>query len=298
MKILVIGCNGQVGRELQGTLAPLGELIAIDYPDVDLTKPDSTTTIVRGVSPDLIINSAAYTAVDRAEKEPDIAQKVNADAPGLLAREAGRLGIALIHYSTDYVFDGRKQQPYVETDIPCPLNVYGKTKLAGEEAVRASGTRHVILRTSWVYSNWGNNFLLTMLRLASEREQLRVIADQVGTPTWARTLARITAGIVAREASCGPQHMFKETSGLYQATGSGSTSWYGLTQAIVEEYRQLNQHPLKVREVLPITTEEYPLPAARPRNSVLDNAKLERTFDIKPRPWRDQLHELMREMYR
>jgi dTDP-4-dehydrorhamnose reductase len=296
MKILVIGCNGQVGRELQGTLAPLGEVIAIDYPDIDLTNADGTTAIVRGVSPDLIINSAAYTAVDRAEKEPETAQKVNADAPGLLAREAGRLGIAMIHYSTDYVFDGRKQQPYVETDIPGPLNVYGRTKLAGEEAVRASGTRHVILRTSWVYSNWGSNFLLTMLKLAAEREQLRVVADQIGTPTWARTLARITANIVAREASCGPQHMFEETSGVYHATGAGSTSWFGFTQSIVEEYRQLNQHPLKVREILPITTEDYPLPAARPKNSVLDNAKLQRAFDIKPQPWREQLQELMREM--
>jgi dTDP-4-dehydrorhamnose reductase len=299
MKILIIGCNGQVGWELQRTLAPLGAVTAIDFPDIDLTSADNVTAVLRSVSPDLIVNAAAYTAVDRAEQEPALAEKINADAPALLARQARELDAALIHYSTDYVFDGTKQGAYIETDTPNPQNVYGKTKLAGEMAIEAAGTRNIVLRTSWVYSDRSSNFLLTMLRLASEREQLRVVADQHGTPTWSRTLARTTARIVAQELSHGTKKLFGDTSGVYHATGADVTTWHGFTQAILEEYSRVNgaRQPLKAREVLPITTDEYPVPAKRPRNSVLSNDKLAQVFRIEPRPWREQLRELMAEMF-
>jgi dTDP-4-dehydrorhamnose reductase len=299
MKILIIGCNGQVGWELRRTLAPLGAVTAIDYPDIDLSRADSITAALHSVSPDLIVNAAAYTAVDRAEQEPALAGKINADAPALLARQARALDAALIHYSTDYVFDGAKQGPWVETDAPNPQNVYGKTKLTGEMAIEAAGGRYIILRTSWVYSDRSSNFLLTMLRLAAEREQLRVVADQHGTPTWSRTLARITAHIVDQELSYGAKQLFGKTSGLYHATGAGVTTWHGFTEAILEEYQRVNglQRPLKVREILPITTDEYPLPAKRPQNSVLSNKKLAQQFGIEPKPWREQLEELMAEMF-
>ena len=299
MKILILGCNGQVGWELQRTLAPLGTVTAIDYPDIDLSRADSITAVLHSVSPDLIVNAAAYTAVDRAEQEPALAGKINADAPALLARRARALDAALIHYSTDYVFDGAKQGAYVETDPPNPQNVYGKTKLEGEKAIAAAGGRHLVLRTSWVYSDRGSNFLLTMLRLAAEREQLRVVADQHGTPTWSRTLARATARIVDRELSHGIKQLFGKTGGLYHATGAGVATWHGFTEAILEEYQRVNglRRPLKTREVLPITTDEYPLPAKRPQNSVLSNEKLVQKFGIEPKPWREQLEELMAEMF-
>ena len=299
MKTLIIGCNGQVGWELQRTLAPHGTVTAIDFPDIDLTNKASVARAVRFGSPDLIVNAAAYTAVDRAEQEPATAEKVNADAPALLAHEARELGAGLIHYSTDYVFDGTKPDPYVETDAPNPQNVYGRTKLAGEQAVQAAGIRYVILRTSWVYSDRSSNFLLTILRLAAEREQLRIVADQYGTPTWARTLAQTTARMVEQEISHGEKQMFANTSGIYHATGAGITSWHGFTEAILEEHKSVTgaRRPLKVREVLPITTDAYPLPAKRPHNSALSNKKLEQIFAIEPRPWREQLRELMVEMF-
>jgi dTDP-4-dehydrorhamnose reductase len=254
---------------------------------------------VRSASPDLIVNAAAYTAVDRAEQEPATAEKVNADAPALLAREAHELGAALIHYSTDYVFDGTKAGAYLETDVPCPENVYGKTKLAGEQAVQAAGIGYVILRTSWVYSDRSSNFLLTILRLASEREQLRIVSDQHGTPTWSRTLARTTAQLVEQEIARGEKPLFARNRGVYHATGAGVTTWHGFTEAILEEYQRVNgpRRPLKTRVVLPIATDEYPLPAKRPQNSILSNEKLQRTFGITPRPWREQLQELMQEMF-
>jgi dTDP-4-dehydrorhamnose reductase len=299
MKVLIVGCNGQLGWELQQTLAPLAEIAAVDYPEIDLTKPASVIAAVRSASPQIIVNSAAYTAVDRAEQEPGIAAQVNAEAPALLAREAAGLGAALVHYSTDYVFDGAKQGPYVETDAPNPQNVYGKTKLAGEEAVAAAGARHLVLRTSWVYSDRSTNFLLTILRLAAEREQLRIVADQYGTPTWARMLARTTAAILQKELARGERSIFEDTAGLYHATGAGVTTWYGFTRAILEEYqkRATSRQPVKTREVVPIATEEYPLPAHRPKNSVLSNEKLARTFGIAPVPWQEQLQELMQEMF-
>jgi dTDP-4-dehydrorhamnose reductase len=299
MKLLIVGCNGQLGWELQKTLAPLGEVTAVDYPEVDLTKPASITAAVRAVSPQVIVNSAAYTAVDRAEKEPEIAALVNAEAPALLAREAAQLGAAFVHYSTDYVFDGAKDGPYLETDTPNPQNVYGKTKLAGEEGVAASGARHLILRTSWVYSDRSTNFLLTVLRLAAEREQLRMVADQRGTPTWARVLARTTAAILQQEIARGENRVFAHAGGLYHATGAGVTTWHGFTEAILEQYRKhaAGRPPLKTREVVPIATEDYPLPAPRPKNSVLSNQKLAQVFGVAPVPWQEQLAELMSEMF-
>ena len=299
MRILIIGCNGQVGWELQRTLAPLGAVTAVDYPEIDLSRADSVKSILRSASPELIVNAAAYTAVDRAEQEPALAEKINADAPALLARQARQLDAALIHYSTDYVFDGDKEGAYIESDPPNPQNVYGKTKLRGEIAVAEAGARYIVLRTSWVYSDRSSNFLLTMLRLAAEREQLRIVADQHGTPTWSRTLARTTARIIDQELLQGTGKLFAHTSGLYHATGAGVTTWHGFTQAILEEHRRLNgqRRPLKTREVLPITTEEYPLPAKRPRNSLLSNDKLAQTFGIDPQPWRRQLSELMAEMF-
>ena len=221
-RILLTGKNGQVGWELQRTLAPLGEVVVLDRRQLDLSDPDQIRERVREISPDLIVNAAAYTAVDRAEAEPEPAMAVNGTAPGLLAEEAKRIGAAIIHYSTDYVFDGAKTTPYTEEDAPNPLNVYGRTKLAGEQAVQAAGVPHLILRTSWVYGMRGKNFLLTILRLAREREELKIVDDQIGAPTWSRTIAEATAQILTSGA-----WPVSGASGIYHLTASGSTSWYG-----------------------------------------------------------------------
>ncbi len=286
MKMLVTGKNGQVGWELQRALASLGEVVAVDRSILDLTSPDSIRAVIREVKPNLIVNPAAYTAVDKAESEPDIAQAVNGVAPGVMAEEAKRLGAALIHYSTDYVFDGSKVGPYVEDDPTCPINVYGKTKLAGEDAIRAVGLPHLILRTSWVYGVRGKNFLLTILRLAKEREELKIVGDQIGAPTWSRLIAETTAQIVAQRLA-----VLQELNGTYNFTAAGNTSWHGFASAIVQG-GGLEKQP----RLLPIPTSEYPLPAPRPKNSVLSNDKLRKEFGVAMPDWQLCLALAMQEL--
>lgn len=279
MRILLTGKNGQVGYELERSLQGLGEIVALDRKQMNLSDLRQVRDVIRSVRPDLIVNPAAYTAVDQAENEIERAMCINGDAPGVMAEEAKKLGAAMIHYSTDYVFDGSKDSPYTEEDVPKPINAYGKTKLAGEEGIRAAGIPHLIFRTSWVYGMRGRNFLLTVLRLAQEREELRIVADQTGAPTWCRTLADTTAHILSQaRAAQDKQDWWLHNTGLYHLTAQGSTSWHGFTEAILS-------HPgvTKKPVVTPIATEDYPLPAPRPRNSVLNCDKLVHRFCELPR---------------
>ncbi len=288
MTILLLGANGQVGWELRRALAPLGPVRALERAEADLADPDTLRRAVRETAPSLIVNAAAYTAVDRAEEDEALAQAVNADAPDLLAEEAKRLGIALVHYSTDYVFDGAGDRPATESDPTAPLNAYGRTKLAGEAAIRDSGCAHLILRTSWVYSMRGANFLLTVKRLAAELEEMRIVADQTGAPTWARGIAGATALILARCGAPADTGGLAEKGGLYHLTASGETSWHGFAEAIVDWMRATDQ-PVRCKQVHPIPTSDYPTPARRPGNSLLDCAKLRETFGIAIPDWREQL---------
>ncbi len=286
MKILLTGRDGQVGWELARALAPLGEVMALGRGDLDLADADAIRRTVRQAGPDLIVNAAAHTAVDRAQSEREAAFAINATAPGLLAEEAARLGAAIIHYSTDYVFDGRKNAPYQEIDAPHPLNAYGESKLAGEEAVKASGAAHLILRTSWVYGLRGRNFLLTMLRLAAERETLRVVDDQVGAPTWSRMVAEATAAIVAQaHAHGGIARLLADKGGLYHLAAAGQTSWCGFARAIVAHAPHLARRP----SVQAISHAEYPLPAPRPAYSVLDCRRIGRVFGVALPDWKASL---------
>lgn len=285
MKILLTGKNGQVGWELQRTLAPLGEVVAVDRQVLDLNRPDSIRSVIREVKPDLIVNPAAYTAVDRAESEPELAMAVNGVAPGIMAEEAKRLGAAMIHYSTDYVFDGTKTTPYTEEDIPNPINVYGKTKLAGELAIQAVGVPHLILRTSWVYGMRGRNFLLTVLRLAKERDELRIVGDQFGAPTWSRMIAEVTSQILAQNFS-----QLAAIKGIYNLTAAGETSWFGFTQTILDIHSSRSPVHVPVGpKVFSIATSEYPLPAPRPLYSIMSNNKMHHTFGIRIPLWKDSL---------
>ena len=278
MRILLTGRNGQVGWELARALAPLGELVALDREELDLAVPDRIVSVVRSARPDVIVNAAAYTAVDRAESEPDAANTVNAAAAGVLAEEAKRAGALLLHYSTDYVFDGTKSAPYVEEDPPNPLNAYGRSKLAGEYSIRAAGAPHLILRTSWVYAARGKNFFMTVLRLLREKSPLRIVSDQIGAPTSAGALADATAELLRRHDASALRKM----SGTYHATAGGSTSWYGFATQIAHlERAALPQMP----SIAPIPSSEYPLPAQRPKNSRLSNEKLLRCFGVKLPPW-------------
>lgn len=291
-KILLTGKNGQVGWELQRTLAPVGQVIALDVDELDLGDQDAIRQAVRSIKPDIIVNPAAYTAVDKAESEPDLAMAINGVAPGILAEEARKLGALLVHYSTDYIFDGRKDAPYVEADAPNPLSVYGNTKLAGEQAIRASGADHLIFRTSWVYGARGRNFLLTMLRLARERGELRVVDDQIGAPTWCRSLGEITALVLAQlYAPDANKEAVRSVSGTYHLTSSGSVSWCGFTAEIL---RLAQVHPAPV--LVPITTPEYPTPAVRPMNSTLSNDKFVRTFGLDAGDWGSNLRLCLQEM--
>ena len=288
MTILLLGANGQVGWELRRALAPLGPVRALERAEADLSDPNALRRAVREAAPSLIVNAAAYTAVDRAEKEEALAHAINEDAPGLLAGEAKRLGIALVHYSTDYVFDGTGDRPAVESDPTAPLNTYGRTKLAGEAAIRDSGCAHLILRTSWVYSMRGANFLLTVKRLAAELEEMRIVADQTGAPTWARGIAEATALILARCGAPGETGILAEKGGIYHLTASGETTWHGFAEAIVDWLRATGQ-PVRCKRVHPIPTSDYPTPARRPANSLLNCAKLQKTFGIAIPDWGDQL---------
>lgn len=295
MNILLAGKDGQVGWELQRTLAPLGTVVAMGRDSLDLADADNIRRVVREVAPHLIVNAAAYTAVDRAESEPELAMTINGVAPGILADEAQRLGAGLIHYSTDYVFDGAKQGAYTEEDEPNPCNVYGKSKLAGERAIQASGSEHLILRTSWVYGLRGSNFLLTMLRLAREREELRVVADQVGAPTWCRMIAEATAIIAGRWYEH-PAHGLRPRpkvglSGIHHLTAGGSVSWHGFAQAIVRLAAE--REVLAVKCVTPIATSDYPTPASRPANSLLAGGRLEQGFGVRLPDWLDSLNSCL-----
>lgn len=279
MKILLTGSNGQVGWELQRALAPLGEVIACDRGALNLADPDRIVSFVRSAAPAVIVNAAAYTAVDKAESEPDVALTINATAPGILAEEAKRLGALLVHYSTDYVFDGAKPEPYVEDDATGPVNAYGRSKLCGERAIQQVGGAHLILRTSWIYAARGNNFFLTMRRLLKERDEVRVVSDQIGAPTSARALADATAEIFRRHGVAA----LREAGGIYHATAAGHTSWYGFAEEIarLEKSRGVR--------LVPISSSEYDAPARRPKNSRLSNDKLHRRFKARLPDWRDCL---------
>ncbi len=283
MKILLTGRNGQVGWELERALAPLGEVIATDRATLDLADPDAIRRVVREVKPQIIVNAAAYTAVDKAESEPELAMRINGFAPGVLAEEAKRLGALLVHYSTDYVFDGEKTTPYIEEDEPNPINVYGKSKLHGERAILTSGCRHLIMRTSWVYGARGSNFLLAILRKARNSRELRVIADQVGTPTTADLVARSTLAAVTGLVRA------PELSGIYHIAARGDTSWYGFARAILSGVGIS-------ATVIPIKSSEFQSVAARPLYSVLDVARFVRTFDFEPPMWTADLSALLRRL--
>jgi dTDP-4-dehydrorhamnose reductase len=292
LRIMLTGKNGQVGWELQSAMAPLGEVISLGRDELDLEKQEQICEMVRRIKPDIIVNAAAYTAVDKAEEEPERAAAVNAVAPGILAEEAKRLNALLVHYSTDYIFDGTKTTPYNEDETPNPINVYGRTKLAGERAIQAVGAPHLILRTSWVYGSRGNNFLMTILRLACEREELRIVDDQVGTPTWSRFLAEVTAQILQKISK---PSLFTECRDVYHVTPYGQTSWYGFAKAIIEKYNQYNKGlELKVKCVNPISTEEYRTSAQRPAYSVLSNKKIQSVYDLLMPLWELDMEKVVR----
>ncbi len=280
MRILITGRNGQVGDALTQTLRGIGEIIAVDRSQLDLTNPDAVRTAIRELQPAIVINAAAYTAVDAAEADQAMAFRINADAPRVLAEETERLGATLIHYSTDYVFDGSKDGAWLEDDAPAPLSVYGRSKLAGEQAIADVGGAHLILRTSWVYGLRGKNFLLTMLKLAETRDALSIVDDQIGAPTWRMTIAEATASII-RDA--GEPAQLAALSGIYHLCADGYTSWFGFAQAIFADASVANKPRLQ-----PITTADYPTPAQRPKNSIMNTDKFRRTFGDLP-AWNDAL---------
>lgn len=276
-RIMLIGATGQVGWELRRTLAPLGKVIALCSEQLDLSSPGQICKQVREIKPSLIVNAAAYTAVDKAEEEPELALAINGTAPGILAEEAKKTNAVLVHYSTDYVFDGKKDAPYTEQDVPNPLNVYGETKLAGDRAIVAAGVPHLILRTGWVYGLRRANFLLTVLRLARESEELRIVDDQVGSPTWSCMIAEVTAQILAQGYS-----RVVEKQGMYNLSAGGQTSWYGFAKKILE---LVCEKDLQCKKVVPIPTSKYPAPARRPAYSLLSNEKLKREFGLTMPDW-------------
>jgi dTDP-4-dehydrorhamnose reductase len=289
-KALIFGRSGQVGWELREKLARLDGVAEVEYPRVDLSEPDSIRKAVREVEPAVILNAAAYTAVDKAEIEPELAAAINGTAPGVLAEEAKRLGSILVHYSTDYVFDGTKQSPYIETDAPNPLNVYGKTKLAGEKAIQSVGGDYLILRTSWVYGARGSNFLLTMLRLAKERAELRIVDDQTGAPTSSGCIAQATVDLLEQllpAAGGGPQGR----SGIYHLTCAGATTWFGFAKSFLT--KQARDSGTAVPSLVPIKTIDFPRPAKRPANSRLSCRLLEETFGVRLPDWEDALSAVL-----
>lgn len=285
--VLLTGTSGQVGFELQRSLQGLGTVVALDRSRLDLRDPQQIRDVVRAMQPALIVNPAAYTAVDAAESDVADATRLNVDAPRFFAEEAKRAGAALVHYSTDYVFDGTKPDAYVESDPTDPQNVYGKTKLAGEQAIAATGCDHLVLRTSWVYGTRGKNFLLTMLRLGAERDELSVVADQVGAPTWANTIASLTSNVLAQSVAGNDDETrdwWRRHSGTYHLSAGGETSWHGFAEAIFELAGEARRPRVK-----PIPASAYPTPAARPANSRMSNDKLAAAFGIRAPDWRDAL---------
>jgi dTDP-4-dehydrorhamnose reductase len=305
--ILLTGKTGQVGSELLPLLRGIGEVAAPDRHELDLLKPDTIRRAVREIRPELIVNAAAFTAVDAAETHEAEAHAINANAPGVLAEEAEKIGAAIVHYSTDYVFDGVKRTPYEETDQAAPINVYGRTKLAGEQAIVASGIPYLILRTGWVYSTGGRNFLLTILRLATEREELRIVRDQCGAPTWSRDIAQATVRIltqISSRADSAIDSLFG-IGGIYHLTSAGETTWYDFSRGILDEAAHISPEvpwfaeatcgrSLITKRIVPITTAEYPTPASRPAYSVLSNSRLFQTFGVKLPDWHAQLRLLFR----
>jgi dTDP-4-dehydrorhamnose reductase len=300
-RILLTGKNGQIGGELERTLSVACELKAVGREELDLGKPECVRQTIREFRPQIILNAAAYTAVDKAESEEVLARAINADAPAVMAEEAKAIDAVLVHYSTDYVFDGSQSRPYVESDARKPISAYGRTKLAGEKAIQDAGGRHLIFRTEWVYGTRGKNFLLTILRLASEREELRIVADQTGSPTWSRAIAAATAKILENEwQRAGGRDLFGARSGIYHMTAGGQTSWFEFASAIVEKARHcprraawlraaIGERALMAKRIAPISTQDYPTPARRPAYSVLSNARLKETFGVELPEWRIQL---------
>jgi dTDP-4-dehydrorhamnose reductase len=300
-KILLLGKCGQVGGELDVSLRSFADVVALDHSELELCKPQDVRQVIRAVQPSIIVNAAAYTAVDRAESEEAMARAINADAPAVIAEEAKNLGALFVHYSTDYVFDGIKRSPYSEDDSPSPQNVYGRTKLAGEQAIQQSGAAYLIFRTAWVYGRRGKNFLLTILRLATQREELRVVDDQIGSPTYAREIAagttRIIKDLLGRGDSVGP---ISSVAGIYHMTAAGEASWHEFAEAILKEACQnlesswmteaTGHRCLAARRVIPIKTAEYPTAARRPAYSVLSNSRLVHVFGVQLPDWRLQLH--------
>ena len=288
-KILIIGQQGQVAWELQRTLASLGQITICGSQDLDLANPDMIRTQVRSIKPDIIVNAAAYTAVDKAETESDLCTSINAVAPGILAELARESQALLVHYSTDYVFDGTKVGAYLETDSTNPLSVYGASKLAGEQAIIQADCAHLIFRTTWVYGNRGKNFLLTILRLAAEKQELKIVADQIGSPTWSRSISEATAQIIAQ---C--RHDRSSVKGLYNLSAAGQASWHGFANQIVDRSRSINSElQLSIEQILPIPTTDYPTPAQRPANSVLDNSKILADFGVQLPDWKVSLEQCL-----
>jgi dTDP-4-dehydrorhamnose reductase len=293
-RILITGGSGQVGGALTRILAPLGDVLAPTREQLDLTDMQSIRTVMHRVRPRWVVNAAAYTAVDKAESEPELAFAINSAAPEVLAEEAMSIGATLIHFSTDYVFDGSKATPYVESDSTNPLSIYGQSKLAGEKALSASRVPFIVFRTSWVYGATGNNFLRTILRVARERDHLRIVADQHGAPTWSSDLARMTAHVIARveQRAAETKSSLCETtlsvSGIYHASGAGETTWHGFAAQALGELQRADPD-CKLATLEPISTAEYPTAAKRPLNSLLDCSKLERVFQWRMPDWRDSL---------
>lgn len=294
-RILLFGKNGQLGRALQQSLQPLGQLVALDRQTQeycgDLTRPQAIADTIRALRPAVIVNAAAYTAVDKAESEPELAHLVNATTPGVMSHEAEKIGAWLVHYSTDYVFDGSGTRPWRETDVPAPLNSYGRSKLAGEQRVTKAGSKHLILRTSWVYGVHGNNFLKTMLRLAQERDTLNVVNDQVGAPTNAAWLAQLTATLM-------PQILANDSlAGLYQAAAAGETSWHGYARFVIDCARKRGA-AIKVENgaIRPVSSDQFPTPARRPLNSRLDTGRLRQTFGVQPPDWQTGVMQMLADL--
>lgn len=286
-RIVLTGASGEIGWELQRTLSPLGEVVALDSTRFDLTNTVAIRQLMQGVAPAMIVNAAAYTAVDQAENEPARAHAVNAVAPGILAEEAEKLGALLVHFSTDYVFDGSGTEPWREDDACAPLNVYGESKLAGERAIRASGCDHLIFRTSWVYGMRGSNFLNTMRRLMQEREMLNVVTDQMGAPTWCRDVAEATAQILGQISSPAWTETTLTPWGVYHLCNAGETSWFGFAEAIRAHCGQDASQTLA--RLQPVSSSDYPAAARRPLNSRLNNDKVARTFGLRLQGWRSAL---------
>jgi dTDP-4-dehydrorhamnose reductase len=297
-RILLTGASGQVGGELLETLKPMGELIAPARAEMDLANADSVRQMIRAVRPRWIVNPGAYTAVDKAETEPELAFAINAEAVRIMGQEARAIGAGVIHFSTDYVFDGSGSTPYRETDVTRPVSVYGASKLAGEKALADTGAAHMIFRTSWVYGARGKNFLLTILKLARERETLRVVADQCGAPTWSRDLARMTAEVIGRSEAQGGGELpsvLDDVGGIYHAAGSGETTWYGFAAEAVR-LQQEREPGVRFAAIEAITTAEYPTPAKRPANSRMNCGRLKERLGWEMLDWRNSLREVLAEL--